>query len=38
MANWKQREDGPGVEEMWEERALEYPELDISVSFVLILR
>lgn len=30
---WWQREDGKGVEEMWEERKMEYPELDTKVSF-----
>lgn len=32
-----QREDGPGVEEMWENREMEYPDLDTSVSISIIL-
>ncbi|OBT83391.1 hypothetical protein VE02_08743 [Pseudogymnoascus sp. 03VT05] len=31
-----QREDGPGVEEMWEERKMDYPQLDTGLCYPMI--
>ncbi|ELR08706.1 hypothetical protein GMDG_03388 [Pseudogymnoascus destructans 20631-21] len=31
-----EREDGKGVEEMWEDRKMEYPELDTSLCYPMI--
>ncbi|OBT61873.1 hypothetical protein VE03_08719 [Pseudogymnoascus sp. 23342-1-I1] len=31
-----EREDGRGVEEMWEERGVDYPELDVSLRYPIV--